>query len=96
MDEAVEAEERGGGGGAFGDSGSASRRYNLSVSLNVQNLLNHTNLGIRSVNLTSPLFGQSNTTPADSGFGGAIKQPATGVWTSVAICVLILAADLRG
>jgi hypothetical protein len=56
--------ERGGGGGG-GESG---RRFNLTVSLNVQNLLNHANLSNPTGNLSSPFFGISNSTAG--GFGG--------------------------
>jgi hypothetical protein len=62
---------RGGGGrGAFGDASASGKRYSLSLSVSVQNLLNHTNLGTPIGNLTSPLFGQSNTTAGGFGFGG--------------------------
>jgi len=66
---------RGGGGGGGEGSDGAARRYNLMLSVNVQNLLNHTNLGTPIGNLSSPLFGQSNTT--SGGFGaGSINQSA--------------------
>jgi hypothetical protein len=63
---------RGGGGGfgGGGGAGEATRRYNLILSVNVQNLLNHTNLGTPIGNLSSPLFGQSNTTSGGFGAGG--------------------------
>jgi Carboxypeptidase regulatory-like domain len=38
------------------------RRYNLSFSMSVRNLLNHNNPGPVTGNITSPLFGQSNQT----------------------------------
>jgi hypothetical protein len=41
------------------------------LSVNVQNLLNHTNLGTPIGNLSSSLFGQSNTTSGGFGAGGA-------------------------
>jgi hypothetical protein len=56
------------GGGGFGGGGDTGRRYNLTFSLNFQNLLNHTNLGPVTGNLSSRLFGLSNSTA--SGFGG--------------------------
>jgi hypothetical protein len=63
---------RGGGamssGGFGGGGGDSSRRYNLTVSLNIQNLLNHANLGTPTGNLSSRLFGNSNSTAG--GFGG--------------------------
>jgi len=58
----------GGGGGGFGGGGESGRRYNLTVSLNVQNLLNHANLANPTGNLSSRLFGISNSTTG--GFGG--------------------------
>jgi hypothetical protein len=36
-----------------------SRRYNLTVSMSIRNLLNHTNPGPIIGVITSPLFGQS-------------------------------------
>jgi len=58
---------RGGfGGGGFG--GGAGGRYNLTFSLNFNNLLNHTNLNNPVGNLGSQLFGQSTST--SGGFGG--------------------------
>lgn len=59
--------ERGGGGG-FGGGGEAGRRYSLTVSVNIQNLLNHANLANPTGNLSSRLFGISNAT--SGGFGG--------------------------
>lgn len=46
------------GGGIF--AAPAERRYTLSVSLAIRNLLNHTNPGPIIGNITSPLFGQAN------------------------------------
>ena len=37
-----------------------SRRYNLSISMSIRNLLNHTNVGPINGDLTSPLFGRAN------------------------------------
>ncbi|HYG10231.1 MAG TPA: carboxypeptidase regulatory-like domain-containing protein [Pyrinomonadaceae bacterium] len=39
----------------------AAKRFNLNFSIQVQNLLNHTNFGSFIGNLNSPLFGQANT-----------------------------------
>jgi hypothetical protein len=39
---------------------STSRRYNLVISMSVRNLLNHTNEGPITGDITSPLFGRSN------------------------------------
>ena len=63
----------GGGGGGFGGGGdgeSTSRRYNLTLSANIQNLLNHTNPGQPIGNLSSPVFGLSNTSAGGFGAGG--------------------------
>jgi hypothetical protein len=57
-----------GGGGFGGGGGESGRRYNLTVSLNFQNLLNHPNLANPSGNLSSRFFGISNSTAG--GFGG--------------------------
>jgi len=62
----------GGGGGGFrggGGEGTTSRRYNLTLSISARNLLNHTNPGPPIGNLTSPLFGLSNSLAG--GFGPA-------------------------
>jgi len=72
----------GGGGGArvaavgAGPQGATpaapgEKRYNLSVSINFQNLLNHVNLATPVGNLSSPSFGQSlGSGGAFGGFGG--------------------------
>ena len=59
---------RGGGGGGFG-GGDSAKRYNLTFSVNFQNILNHANLGRPIGNLSSSLFGLSNS--SGGGFGGA-------------------------
>ncbi|HEX6284844.1 MAG TPA: TonB-dependent receptor [Pyrinomonadaceae bacterium] len=57
-------------GGGFGGGG-GNGRYNLTFSLNFQNLLNHPNLNNPVGNLGSRLFGQSTaTTGGFGGFGG--------------------------
>src|SRR6185436_15068418 len=63
-----------GGPGGFGGGGAGSGRYNLTFSLNFQNLLNHTNLNNPVGNLGSGLFGQSTATAG--GFGGFGNAPA--------------------
>jgi uncharacterized membrane protein YgcG len=60
----------GGSGGGGGASEATGKRYNLMLSINVQNLFNHTNLGTPIGNLSSSLFGQSNTTAGGFGAGG--------------------------
>ncbi len=53
---------RGGmGGGMFGGGGSESGRFNLQLSPQVTNLLNHVNYGQYSGVLSSPYFGKSNS-----------------------------------
>lgn len=66
---------RRGGGGAGGDS-SERHRYNLNLSVNVQNLFNNTNEGQPIGNLSSPLFGQSIGTAGGFGRGGGGGQAA--------------------
>ncbi|HZF41086.1 MAG TPA: carboxypeptidase regulatory-like domain-containing protein [Blastocatellia bacterium] len=58
------------GAGTPGSSPSAQagRRYNLSISMSVRNLLNHTNPGPIIGNITSPLFGQANQPAGGAGF----------------------------
>jgi len=57
---------QGGGGGP-----ASEKRYNLNVSINFQNLLNHVNLGTPVGNLASPSFGESlGLGGAFGGFGG--------------------------
>jgi Carboxypeptidase regulatory-like domain len=58
------------GAGTPGSSSSAQagRRYNLSISMSVRNLLNHTNPGPIIGNITSPLFGQANQPAGGGGF----------------------------
>ena len=61
----------GGPGGGFGGGGGGNGRYNLTFSVNFQNLLNHVNLNNPVGNLGSGLFGQSTaTTGGFGGFGG--------------------------
>jgi hypothetical protein len=54
-------------GGPGGPAGAA--KYNLTLSLNVQNVLNHVNFAAPNGNLTSPNFGRSLAV-AGGGFGG--------------------------
>jgi Carboxypeptidase regulatory-like domain/TonB dependent receptor len=58
----------GGGGGRGGSGGEAAKRYNLTVGVNFQNILNHVNFGPPVGNLSSPSFGISNS--SSGGFGG--------------------------
>jgi hypothetical protein len=62
----------GGGGqmmGGFGGPGGGAAKYNLTFSINFQNILNHPNFAPPVGNLTSPNFGQS-VSLAGGGFGG--------------------------
>jgi hypothetical protein len=45
------------------------KRYNVTFSVNIQNLLNHTNLGQPIGNLSSTRFGESTSTAGSFGFG---------------------------
>lgn len=63
------------GGSKFGGGGEG--RYNLSFSVNVQNLFNQTNEGTPIGDLGSPLFGLANSTAGGFGFGsGGGGKPA--------------------
>jgi hypothetical protein len=61
------------GGGGFGGGGAGNGRYNLTFSLNFQNILNHVNFANPVGNLGSGFFGQSTAT---SGFGGFGQGPS--------------------
>jgi hypothetical protein len=51
-----------GGGGPFGGGGqTTNRRYNLTLSAQAMNILNHVNYGTQVGNLSSPFFGVSKT-----------------------------------
>ena len=50
----------GGGGRGIFSSPPDTRRYSLSISASIRNVLNHTNPGPIIGNITSPLFGQAN------------------------------------
>jgi hypothetical protein len=53
---------RGGGGGPmFGGGGASNYRYNLTFSVNARNVFNNVNFGTPIGNLSSPLFGESNS-----------------------------------
>ncbi len=49
------------GGGGFGGVGGSESRYSLEFSIVVRNIFNFVNLGTPVGNLTSPIFGQSNS-----------------------------------
>jgi hypothetical protein len=50
------------------------RPYMLALAVSVQNLFNHTNAGPPIGNLSSTLFGQSNTSSAEGAFGNATSN----------------------
>ncbi len=60
--------------GVFGSQASSAvntkRRYNLAVSMQIRNLLNHTNPGPIIGNITSPLFGLANQSAGATSLGG--------------------------
>lgn len=63
-----------GGGGPGGPGGmfdsSSGKRFSLTASASARNLLNHVNLGSPIGNLSSPLFGESNSIGGGFGPGG--------------------------
>ncbi len=62
----------GGMGGGFGGGAPSEKKYNLTVSLFVQNILNNVNFGPPIGNLSSPLFGQPQSVAGSfGGFGGS-------------------------
>ena len=58
------------GGGGGGSASSSNRRYSLTISMNIRNLLNHNNPGAITGDITSPLFGRANQ--PYSGVGGGV------------------------
>jgi hypothetical protein len=52
-----------------GNAPTPEKRYNVTFSINIQNLLNHTNLSQPIANLSSPRFGESTSTSGGFGFG---------------------------
>jgi hypothetical protein len=60
----------GGMGGMMGSGGnSTAKKYNLTFSLNANNLLNTTNAGTPIGNMSSTLFGNTNSIGGGFGFG---------------------------
>ena len=68
----------GGGRGGGGDGEGTESRYNLTLSVSVQNLFNRANEGTPVGNLSSPLFGQSLTTAGRFGAGGGGGNQSAG------------------
>jgi hypothetical protein len=56
-------------GGTRGLGSATDRRYSLTFGISARNVLNHVNLGTPVGNLTSPLFGESNSLAGGRGFG---------------------------
>lgn len=69
---------RGGGGGRGGNASSDGSRYNLTFSVQFQNLFNKANEGTPVGNLSSSLFGESLSTAGGFGGGGGGGNPAAG------------------
>src|SRR5215831_609093 len=90
---------RGGGDGGHGGGGPqmmmmggpgggpGSYKYNLTFSINAQNIFNHVNFAAPQGNLTSPSFGQSLATAGSfggfGGFGGGSGQPNRKIYLNV-------------
>jgi hypothetical protein len=64
--------DHGGMGGIF-SAPTTGRKYNLTISMQGRNLLNHTNPGPIIGDITSPLFGQANSM---AGGGGGFSENA--------------------
>ncbi|HEX8178745.1 MAG TPA: TonB-dependent receptor, partial [Pyrinomonadaceae bacterium] len=60
----------GGAGGPFGGGGRNDKRYSMTLSLNFNNLFNHTNPGLIVGNLSAPDFGRVISSGGAFGFGG--------------------------
>lgn len=58
------------GGGGGGNSTSTGRRYNLTVSMSIRNIINHNNPGPIIGNIASPQFGLANQPYGTGGQGG--------------------------
>ncbi|MCU1306201.1 MAG: Oar protein [Acidobacteriaceae bacterium] len=63
----------GGAGGGFA-ANNVNRRYSLTISANVRNLFNYVNLSTPVGNLTSSLFGQSNTLAGGQGASASANR----------------------
>lgn len=73
--------QRGFGGGMFGGASLTEKPYNLTLLIRAQNLLNRNNPGLPIGNLSSPLFGQPNSSAGFFGFfggGGGGSNASTG------------------
>jgi hypothetical protein len=64
------------GGGRMGGGSNTEKRYNVTFTVRATNLFNRTNLNTPVGNLTSPLFGQSNSTASAFGFGAGGNSQA--------------------
>jgi hypothetical protein len=70
------------GGGRPAAAVSQERPYKLSFSIRFYNLFNHNNLGPRIGNLSSPLFGESNTTSTEVNSNNATSNRRIWLQTS--------------
>lgn len=72
-EEAAPDDSQGGGRrrGGWSRGGGGDGRYNLTMSVQVRNLLNRTNFGSPVGNLSSPLFGESTSSAGGWGRGGS-------------------------
>jgi hypothetical protein len=66
-----------GGFGGFGSVGSTGKKYNLTLTISANNLLNHVNQSAPVGSLNSPFFGQVISSGGGGGFGGG-GSSATG------------------
>jgi Carboxypeptidase regulatory-like domain len=65
----------GGPGGGFGGAPATSKRYNLTFSVSARNIFNRVNLSQPIGNLSSPLFGESNSLAGGPySFGSATRR----------------------
>lgn len=60
----------GGGPGGFFGGGNTAKKYNVTLALNIRNLLNHPNYGAPSGDLSSPFFGEYRSLAGFGPFGG--------------------------
>ncbi len=66
-----------GNGGPFGGGSASNNKYNLTFSLQTSNLFNNTNAGTPIGNLSSSLFGVSNSLAGGFGFGPGGNSSST-------------------
>jgi hypothetical protein len=75
-----------GGSGDGSASFATKRRYNLTVSMSVRNILNHNNPGAIIGNMASPLFGRANQPYGATVLGGTgLSESANNSWLELQI-----------